>query len=80
MNDNDNPSQPSNDDASDMFRVLIAEATQMHPHYLRLKWLKYKFEGLRSAMGGPDKKLKTSDIKMVRHYIEQINAEFEAFK
>lgn len=75
---NRNPNQPSNGEVADMFRVLMHEAIQMHPHYLRLK---YKFEGLqRHLENNPGGKKTKPDMEMIRFYVREMAAVFEEFK
>jgi hypothetical protein len=62
--------QPTNEECADMFRVMMGEMMRMHPHYLKLK---YKFDGLLACVAKP-----RPDIKMVRHYVNEIAEEFRS--
>lgn len=69
--------QPTNEECADMFRVMLHELIEMHPHYQKLR---YKFEGLKHHLeNNPGGRKSKPDMDLIRHYVREIDAVFKEF-
>ena len=64
------PKQPTNEDCADMFRVMMWEMMEMHPHYQDLRWQVKNLSGVVAAKGSR---------KEIAHLVRKLAETFRSF-